>query len=298
MNNIDRMVQVLSLDKRYRMEPYPVMAPFSQSLGIYLTGQHRIPSNEEYSDGLTLDEMTGKTEIKPLARRNKFEYVINPFDVHPILHGRRFNLSIENGVIVNQKDWWEFKFFTEFAKTYNDSFVVATSKNNYINGRNYFYVNDKEAVAIEMIKEVDNYAEALFFIREKAIEDYRSVALLLNYYIEGYNIDPDRLSSNQLRHALYEACKSNPEKVIRCDNKVNPNVNKELFFLNLASYGIIQYDPSKGFYSQEVPLIGGNLTECMIFANKEDNQTLIAKWGALLREKQKTVKSPYELVNK
>jgi len=288
VNVNEKIVHVISLDPRYRAFPFGAMATESGSLGTFLTGQHVDPLDDDTLDGLTVDEMRGDKEITPLKRARKFHPILNPDVVLQLVHGRRFNLTIKEGVPVNQKDYWEYKFFSNCV-TYGGDALIAPSKAKYVPGGNYFYVEDKEAEAIEEIAKTDVFVDAMIFIKTQvAISQFEDIALLLNHRIDNFNIDVSVLTPNQVQQALYTAAKNHPKDIISCDPELNPKIKKELFILKLQQHGIISYEEGVGFSDGNM-FIGETLSHCVVNLAKDSFALHIDKWGSKLNEKEKNI---------
>ena len=241
----ERLVKVISLDKRYRKVPYPAVAPYDESTGSYYTGQEIIPG-EEGSIGLSYEQMIGKKDLLK-KQSDKYGFIIVPIllkkdnsveqKIHSLMHNRTFNLTLNaSGNPVSPKDYWEFNFFTKLKTSYDDM-LIAPSKKEYIKGKNYFYVEDKEAEAVDSIATEEAYYNAMSFVKKnESDEKHYELALLLNYRVPNFNINPNTLTMNQLRGSIYEACRKYPDKVLECNPEQNPNIKKEAFFLKLAKY--------------------------------------------------------------
>lgn len=293
---MSRVVRAISLDKRYRGEPFPAIPAEALSIGTFVTGQHVDPENEDTFDGLSVEEMTKKEKITPKARKDKYSYIIDPSDHILLAHGRRFNLTMKkNKQPLNPKDYWEYQFFM-LVLTYAGDALVAKNKKSYVPSKNFFYIEDKEAEAVQYISEEEVYIKAINYVMgDVASQNYFELALLLNYKVPGFHIDPAVLSANQLKEALYAICKKDPLEVLKCNPDENPEVKKESFFLKLVKFDIIAHKLGEGFFDND-KFLGRNLNDMLDMADKKDNVGLVDKWGRLLMSKQEGYEVPYKLI--
>ena len=65
----DRIVEIISKDKRYRQQPYPSKPAFDTQLRVYLTGQQMVPGDPSRSDFLTEEEMTNVSKISTAKQK-------------------------------------------------------------------------------------------------------------------------------------------------------------------------------------------------------------------------------------
>lgn len=274
-----KIVRVISLDKRYRQEPYPSCASFDTTTDTYLTGQHIVPGNENTVNNLTTNEMLGKEKLIK-AKQLRFPYVINPEHRIPIMHGARLILSKDNSdTYTHPKDVALYNYI--MLQPY-----VAPSKEAYIKSRHYFYIEDKEVEAETRVNKRNLRFNAEKLIRENtAIGKMSDVAEMLSYSIKNFNINADNLTKTQIEDLLYKTCDKHPEEVIKCysdDSKEDMHVIKLIKqkILKKTNDGI--YDGSK--------FIGMTLGDVKVFMGKPENENFTTKWGQLLLSKDETKK--------
>jgi hypothetical protein len=274
----EKIVRVISVDKRYVKKPYPAIAIWDDAKHCYLTGQHIDPSIPKTRNNLTVDEMTGK-KMPSEEKMAKFPYIINPENNIPIIHMRKLNISVdENGDAVNPVDMALFIFIKHYCS------FVANSKKSVRPGTDFFYIEDLETEAEEQIRVSDLRYEAEKCIRENAsIQKLKDIALMLNYKIKNFSIPVDQMSETRIKGELLKVCEKNPSEVISCFGK---DVNEELYIYKLVKYGILENKGGAFFDGSQI--IGTNVDNVKIYmkSGNSENQKYVSKWGKLLLEKE------------
>ena len=274
----EKIVRVISVDKRYVKQPYPAIAIWDNSKHCYLTGQHIDPSIPKTRNNLTVDEMTGK-KMPSEEKLARFPYIINPENNIPIIHMRKLNISVdEKGNAVNPVDMALFIFIKHYCS------FVANSKKSVRPGTDFFYIEDLETEAEEQIKASDLRYEAEKCIRENAsIQKLKDIALMLNYKIKNFSIPVDQMSETRIKGELLKVCEKNPSEVISCFGK---DVNEELYIYKLVKYGILENKGGAFFDGSQI--IGTNVDNVKIYmkSGNSENQRYVSKWGKLLLEKE------------
>lgn len=270
-----KIVEIIATDKRYMENTYPFRPIFDETINTYLTGQH-ISTDPKTKGNLTLQEMLGEVILSE-EKRSKFPYVINPSpdNVFPLFNRRKFDLSTnDDGTLANPKDAAEFQMFSEH------SWMVAKKRSAVRLGKDYFYINDVEADAKDVVSKEDMIYDALKFIREEcSMERYKEIALLLNYKIKAFHINVDKMSDVLVRSKLYEACKTHPEVVLSC--KLDGS-NEDLFILKAAAYGIIKR-VGEDYYDGPM-FIGKGLSGAKAFLSNPEKAMYVGKWKTLIDE--------------
>lgn len=268
-----REIEIISKDKRYRMFPYPSVPAFSGQLNTYLTGQHIDPDEPRTRNFLTVDEMTKKKELKD-KKLELFPYssIINPEDVTLIKHREKLDItpideskdgSIYPADYVNPYDFARWRYFQ-----YQE--VVAKSEEEYNPSKHYFILVDKEAVIKSKLSKRDIKYAAEKFIRESVtVEEYRNIALLLNYKVPSLNINVNLLTESEIKIKLFDVVESNPEKVLLCDANEYPFVKQELFILRLIDQKKISYN--NGVYFDGRTPLGTTIAEILSTLSKNEN---------------------------
>lgn len=278
----DRIVEIISKDKRYRQQPYPSKPAFDTQLRVYLTGQQMVPGDPSRSDFLTEEEMTNVSKIST-AKQKKFPVscVINPTEVTLIQHRRKLNITPNDPAKSESKYPGDFKFPNDKAlyEYLLEREFIALSEEEYIPNVHYFYILDKEIVADRKLSKREKRWNAERFLREDVAQSkYREMCLLLNHRIKGVNINYDLLTDVQLKDALLDAAEKYPDEVLSCDYTVDPMVQKELFVLLLIDKHILTL--RNGAYYDGAKFLGSTVNA--IIATLEKDETLMAKFSGLL----------------
>lgn len=278
----ERIVEIISKDKRYRKEPYPSRPAYDTRLKTYLTGQHIVPGDKDRADYLTNEEMIDVQKISA-AKLKKFpaSSVISPNDVTMISHRRKLNLTPIEGKDANSKYPGDFIYPADKAlyEYLLEREFVARSEDEYNNNVHYFYILDKETVAVARLSKREKRYQAEKFIREKVkITKYRSMALLLNHKITDFNILYENVTDAMLQDSLLEAAEKYPDIVLACDPEKNPQIEKELFVLTLIDKQLISI--KSGAYYDGGKFIGSTVPA--VIETLEKDEALMAKLAALL----------------
>ena len=275
-NQGDKFIKVYALDPKYRRSPYPAVAAEDTRNGTFITGQHWYPGIQ--TDYLTVDEMTGKTDLTQ-AKRKKFPYVINPNDRIMIIHGSQFNVGIdEDGNAINPKDVATLNFIRlqEF---------VAPSKSEYHKGKHYFYIDDREKEAEINVTKADKEFDAMKLVYENSsLKKMREFCLLLQYYLKGFVVEFDSWSPTMIKERLLKAAKEQPDEVLKCGLKAAEN---DLYILKLAFHKII-LRKSDGFFDGNT-FLGANPREVFSLINNKDNEALASRCAAALTKAEEEV---------
>jgi len=276
---VTHKTRLVSLDKRYRRQPYPFTVPRSQSSGKLLTGQQEI---------LSEDQMIGKEKLTAADKRKLLmgstPYIINPENVYPCKHGRTYDLSYEiNGPdpedreYINPKDYAEYTFFVGQKE------LICYGKDKYQINRHLFYVEDKEKEAIDELNAIDRRWDAESFVRnELASSRYQEIIMLLNFEVPKFIMDPKVMSDTLLRSTIYKACQEHPEVILKLKGD---DANQLVFVLKLMSYRILERRNNTDFYAGET-FVGTTLESVKLFCAKSENSDLVTKWGRQIEQKE------------
>jgi len=269
-----KVVRFIAVDRKYRSEPYPAVAPLSSSLNTYITGQHIDPSDKSTTGNLTIKEITGEIEIKPESRRKLFPFVINDVDPVLILHNKKYDCTLDDkGKPNNSKDYTEANFIVLQTS------IVAQSKSK-VQSKHKFYLEDKNQDAKEYVINSDKVYEAEKLIREKAaIEDYKDLIMMLNLSVSGFNVDPSPLNDTRLKEILIKQAKKDPESISLAFSEKGKDI---LFVAKLIKNNIISHKRGNGYYDGE-KFIATNVDLFINFISDEANSSLVGKWGSLLK---------------
>jgi len=272
-----KVVKFIAVDRKYRTEAYPAIAPLSTRLNTYVTGQHIDPDDKSTDGNLTLKEITGEIEIKPESRRKRFPHVINDVDPVLIIHNKGYDCRLDDsGKPVNYKDYAEAYFI--IAQTS----LVASSKKN-ATPRHKFYLEDKEADAAAFVNNSDKAYEAEKLIREKAsIEDYKDLITMLNLTVPGFNVSTASLSDTRLKEILIKQAHKDPDSVSVAFTERGKDI---LFVSKLVGAKILTYKVGSGYYDGE-KFIARDLAEMTSFVQNPDNGNDVSKWGKFLKESE------------
>jgi hypothetical protein len=270
----EQKVRIVATDARYRKETYPAIPIFSDKLGTYLTGQHIIPTDPSTKGNLTVKEMLGEMKLSEVKLK-KFPYLIVPEIRVPILHMRNFDLSQkEDGEYINPKDKAEFDFIKIQP-------VVASSK-DIMNGDHYFYIENKVAEAeIRVTNRTLRYKAEKLILEKHNINNYRQIAMLLNYKIADFRVNLNSVTDIMLQDALLDACEKYPKSVIDC---FNDDSKEDLTILKLEDYQIITRKDNSFYDGNQ--FLGDTLDEVKRFMREDSGSIYKTRWMSLLGRKE------------
>ena len=272
-----KKIKFIAVDRKYRTEPYPAVAPLDSKINNYVTGQHRDYEDPSTKGYLTLKEITGEEKITPEGRRKKFSYRITDDTEIPILHNKTYDTRLDgNGDPLNAVDYWNAQFII------NQTRIVAMSKSE-VTPKHKFYLEDKESDAKAFVSTADEVYDAEKLIREKAtLGDYKDLVMLLNMIETGFYVEYSTMSDIRLKEILIKKAQENP-KVIQ---KLFSDEGKDLLFIaKLNDYDIIQHKPGNGYYDGQ-KFIASNHNEMLGFIANPENETLVGKWHSLLKRNE------------
>ena len=203
-----KKVRFLAVDKKYIKVPYPCIAPMSQSLNTYITGQHIEPEDETTYDNLSIEEMTGQTDLT-IKKRKRFPHVINPDQTVNIFHGKVYDCTLkEGGTPKNPKQYAEAYFILA------QDWLVASDKSSARPSVHKFHLDDKDADSKKRVLLSDARFEAEKLIREKAaLEDYKVIIFMLNMRLPGFYEEPDGMSESRIKDILLKQAEENPAQI-------------------------------------------------------------------------------------
>jgi hypothetical protein len=130
---------------------------------------------------------------------------------------------------------------------------------------------------------------------QKCLTDkMKQIALLLNYLIKKVSIDVRNLSTDMIKAALYDLCKSNPEAVLSC---YRPGSDDDIFVMELVHYNILTLKEGK-FYDG-TRFVGGDILAVKEYMSKSDHSSDKSRWLSQLDTyKGKKVNSQQEVFEK
>jgi len=267
--------KIIAVHPNYRRSPYQYTIPISNTSKKFITGQE---------DVLTEDKMRGKDKLtvqdKKKLQMGDSPFIINPDIIHPLLHGRVYDLSYTTDgadkEYVNPRDYAEFTCFTKAE-------IVAKDKESVVKDKHYFYVEDKEKDAQVKINKMDLAWEAESFARsDMGTGRWKDLILLLNLEIPGYNYDPDNLSDTRIKEIVLEACKENPDIVLKLKREDSAFT---IFALKLIKYKIISKKDGPDYYYNDT-YIGVSIDAIKAYVQNTDHESLVTKWGRIIESKE------------
>ena len=282
--SVTERVKLISLDAKYRKTPYQFAVPRSQSKNVPATGQE---------DVLTEDMMIGKTPIPQTVKADlqmgATPYIINPEQIYPIHHSRVFvnDYDIEydeegkelKRTYKNARDHAEFVCFTIGMGSSGGECVIAPNKESYRKGFHYFYIENKEAEAQKGVEEFDKAFEAEKYARsEMGTGRWKDLILLLNFELEGHNLDPDHLSDTRIKEIVLKACRENPDVILKMRSK---DSDMTVFILKLIKRNIIQRRKGTDYYYQDV-FLGSTPNTIRDWVADQNHAPTVSKWNNML----------------
>jgi len=274
MRKLDnKKVKFIAIDRKYRAEAYPAVAPLDSKLNTYVTGQHIVPGDETTSGNLTLKEITGEMEIKPEGRRKKFPHVISDTDTVLIIHNKTYDCTINSkGVPVNSKDYAEAYFII------NQTRLVAKSKQD-ATPKHKFYLEDKEADAAVFVNTSDKIYEAQKLIREKAaVTDYKDLILMLNLSVSGFHVSYQTMTDTRLKEVLLKQAEKDPDSITIAFTEKGKDM---IFIAQLIDAKHITYKAGNGYYENQT-FLANDLLGMLAYIADPNNGNSVSKWGRLL----------------
>jgi len=274
MSNLEgKIVKFIAIERKYRAEPYQAVAPLDSKLNTYITGQHVDFNDPSTKGNLTLQEITGEVEIKPEGRKRKFPIVISETDVVLIQHNKPYNCKVEDGNPLNAKEYAEAHFIVAQEK------LVAPNKDSIMSWHK-FYLEDKDEEAKAFVSKADRAYEAEHLIRSKAtIGDYKSIVMMLNLTVPGFNIDYKIMSETRLKALLIQQAKENPDSIIKSFSDEGKDY---LFIAELLDAKIISHKVGDGYYDGN-KFLAAEIPSLIAFMNDAANSSSLGKFGKLLK---------------
>lgn len=269
----ERIIKVMSLDKRYIRSHYKMIAPKRDDINTFLTGQHIDPYDPETSNNLSFEQMIGKEKLTEEQQKKFGKYIINPNDFIPIRSGMALNITVkEDGTPLNARDYFIWKFLQYQV-------IVAKDKESYNKVHHRFYFEDKEHEASVRINKRDQMYKAIEKVRSNlSLEKLTNLAIMFNYYIKEFNVNPTKVSKVQLEDMVYEQCEKSPELVLKC---FEVGWEENLYILKLSNDGVIQRKGDDFF--DGATYLGKGLEGVKIYMGKADNRPTINKWASLTK---------------
>ena len=268
---VDKVRVVIDVNRKmlkvYRKSPFII--PVIKNNGIYLTGQ-------DLTERQMMDTKTTKGQIlerEPLTeeQKKKYPYVIDP------------SLTYK----VNHLDWLHKK--DPYQNALWDLLVIsgqfAENKSRFDEDpRRYVgYLEDAvgEAVANNNIRQ--ERFEAELEVRSSSMDDYKRIALVLNFTVPNINVNV-REPKDVLLNKLLECCDTHPKQVKMCFPKYNKGIEKDIFILECIDAGFIKRSEKNDlFFDGE--WIGKSIEDVKVFLSKRGNERVSSKLGKMLDEK-------------
>ena len=271
-----KVIRFLAQDRKYRMEPYPAVAPMDTNKNIYITGQHYDFSDKDRQGFLSQAEIIGEVEVKPAARLKKFTPRISDTTTVLIIHNKPYDCTIsDHGEPNNPKDYWDAHFIIAQDKLVAPSKAESTIKHK-------FYLDDKDAEARVFVLTADARYEAEKLIREQAsLDEYKDIVMLLNLSVSDFHVDWKPLTSTRLKEILLKQSEKNPESIKYAFTEQGKDV---LFMAKLLERGIIARK-GNGYYDGQ-KFIADSSEMFVKYVGDQLNDSDISKWGRLLKESE------------
>ena len=279
---ITQKVKILSDHVNYRKKPYIYAIPISQASGLPATGQEQI---------LSLEQMTKKDTIITAVQKKSLmmgnnPWIINPEELYPINHSRTFTLDyrsyhLEGSSEETRREYTNPKDYAEYT-CFMRGMIIAKSKKDYGDaprGNFYFWVEDKEKEAQEIVNTLDLKFDAMSFLRnDLGSGRYKDVIRLLNFEIPTHNIDPNVLSDTRIKEIVFKASEEHPEIILKLKGK---DADQVVFILRLMEKKIIQRRNGTDFYYNDV-MIGTTINSIKEWINDGSHNMTVSKWRSML----------------
>jgi len=276
MRKLDgRVVRFIAVDPKYARTPYPAIAPWSESMATYVTGQHIDPSDKTTHKNLTVDEMVHPDKMSA-TRRALWPYIINPENQPCVMikHSVPYDCRVDDkGKPINPRDYWDARFI------YLQE-VTAENKTKIIKSKHRFYLEDKEAEAMETLSRADMRYEAEKLIREKAnVSEYGNIIEMLNYASNTFHQPIEGLSDNRMKAILVDQAYEHPERII---SVFDASYDVKTFVIDLLRAGILAKE-ARGYYDGR-NYVADTFDDIVSLIKTERDKDLISRWGNMLRE--------------
>jgi len=145
------------------------------------------------------------------------------------------------------------------------------------------YLKDELAESNAFIAIEDERYEAETAVRESTIDDYKKIALIVNYRM-GKSIDVLNMPDQYVKGELIKAAKENPKAVKMCFPKWNPAVAEDIYILQLIRHNILTRQPNGDIYDGE-EFIGVGIDAVGKFMKMSSKSHYLNKWKTLLDRK-------------
>lgn len=219
---------------------------------IYITGQHVDSQDPSTHGNLTTAQMLGKQALTT-EQAKKFPYIIQPEEQYHFIDGQPFDKNDPT-----QKALYDFILL-------NSKNIVASSKASFKRGVHEYYFEDKEAEATIIVKRDDLWYESMTKIRNSTPEKQKQVAILLDYRIRDFHVDPEAISPTRVLELIYGLCKARPEEVLKA---FDDESNDDIFILELTRMGVLALRDGK-FYDG-AKYIGATMDDIKTYMRKEE----------------------------
>jgi len=251
----EQTVKIRFSKKIYKKHPWyiPIL---KERDGVFKTGQD-----------LSYDKMVGRTPLTE-EERAKYPIVIDPTEYYKIFDGQKFNL-------LDPTD----KLMVELA--INSGEIAATLSELNKNKIKYIgWVEDEISESKAYNDTEDKKYEAQTMIRNSPIDDYKRIALLVNYTMVK-NIKIDDMPTEYVKAKLLEAANEDAEAMLQCFPKYNPGIQQDLYILELIKHKILTKKSNSEIYDGDV-FVGGSLSRAKNFLTLKANAGSVDKWKQML----------------
>lgn len=154
--------------------------------------------------------------------------------------------------------------------------VVAKDKKSFNGSEHYYFIEDAEADATEMVESLDLKTEAFAKIKQIGEEDYDSyIAYLLG-------TKPTGFSTAMKKKALLQAVDKDPAVIMK---KLSvPDLATRLIIHKMIAKGVITHDVYNGKFLKGGSVFAHSFDEVLRYLLDEKNSVLLETWSKELSE--------------
>ena len=251
-------VRVVFMQKPQKKHPFTI--PINKLRHqVFMTGQD-----------LSYRKMTGAEELTS-DEVKKYPVVIDPTELYKVTHmqpldrNNDYDKAIEKLLLLSGR--------------------IAESKSVYDKTPVEFlgYIKDDLAESKADNMETDIAFEAEEAVRNSTIDDYKKIALIINYRL-GKNNDVNTMPDSYVKAELIKAAKSDPAAVKMCFPKWNAAVAQDIYILQLIKHKILTKKPNGDIFDNG-DFIGSGLDAVTQYMRLESHKDSVSKWKTLLDQK-------------
>ena len=258
---LSNRIRLVLMQRVYVSKRHPWTIPIEKVGNGFITGQD-----------LDLDKMIGNT---PLTAEEKERYpsVINPYNLYKAVHHKWYDVDndYENALV-------NLMIASRMIAKSKSSYDISPAK--YVG---YFFNELLEAESA--VKVIDEKIDALKLIHDGSMEQFKRIALMLNYKRDDFNVNPEIVPWPVLKNKVYEVCLNNPTDIRECFEEYNHGVNQDIFILEAVDFGLLTLNKDRDFYYGR-EFLGSSLDEVKRILLKQDKEFLLNKLKALVKQKK------------